>query len=85
MRYLAVVLAVLVGSGSQAVCGEALLRWSDLPALPPGAGQTEQIGVAGPFAGVHGGALIVAGGANFPQAAPWKGGAKRLTRNYLNM
>jgi SSS family solute:Na+ symporter len=35
-----------------------------------------QPGVAGPFAGVHGDALIVAGGANFPEKLPWEGGAK---------
>ena len=38
----------------------ALLRAEALPDLP------DPIGVAGPFVGVHGDALIVAGGANFP-------------------
>jgi solute:Na+ symporter, SSS family len=33
-------------------------------------------GFAGPAAGVHNGALIVAGGANFPSAPPWEGGDK---------
>jgi N-acetylneuraminic acid mutarotase len=37
------------------------LSWSQLPALP------DPLGVAGPFAGVHEDALIVAGGANFPR------------------
>jgi hypothetical protein len=32
--------------------------------------------VAGPFAGTSGGALIVAGGANFPDKMPWDGGKK---------
>jgi N-acetylneuraminic acid mutarotase len=32
--------------------------------------------VAAPFSGVSNGALIVAGGANFPEAPPWKGGEK---------
>src|SRR3546814_762629 len=32
------------------------------------------VGVAGPFGGVSGGALIVAGGANFPDGMPWEGG-----------
>jgi N-acetylneuraminic acid mutarotase len=44
--------------------------WSDLPALP------DPIGFAGPFAGVSGGAMLVAGGANFPDAPPWRGGTK---------
>ena len=37
------------------------LQWEALPDLP------DPIGVAGPFVGVHNGALIVAGGANFPK------------------
>ena len=42
--------------------GNGLLTWSDeIPSLP------DSIGVAGPFVGVHGETLIVAGGANFPQ------------------
>ncbi len=46
------------------------LNWGELPQLPgtPGFG--------GPFVGVHGGVLFVAGGANFPTAPPWEGGAK---------
>jgi N-acetylneuraminic acid mutarotase len=50
-------------------------QFSALPALPPAPGQTRQAGQAAPFAGVHGDALIVGGGANFPQAMPWDGGA----------
>ena len=52
------------------------LTWDELPPLPPSAGQAKQPGVAGPFAGVHGDALIVAGGANFPDKMPWEGGTK---------
>ncbi len=44
--------------------------WEQLPDLP------EPPGVAAPFAGVSGGALIVAGGANFPDKMPWEGGKK---------
>ena len=46
------------------------IHWSQLPALP------DPLGVAGPFAGVGGGALLVAGGANFPGKPPWQGGKK---------
>src|SRR5688500_12129660 len=46
------------------------LTWSPLPPLP----DTE--GFAAPFAGVSHGALLVAGGANFPGKKPWEGGAK---------
>jgi N-acetylneuraminic acid mutarotase len=44
--------------------------WRQLPALP------DREGFAGAFAGVSGGALIVAGGANFPDKKPWEGGKK---------
>jgi N-acetylneuraminic acid mutarotase len=39
----------------------------------------DRVGVAGAFAGVGGGALLVAGGANFPDKMPWDGGTKRWT------
>lgn len=35
-----------------------------------------QPGVAGPFAGVSGNALVIAGGSNFPDKKPWEGGKK---------
>lgn len=44
--------------------------WQTLPALP------DAEGFAGVFAGVSEGALLVAGGANFPDAPPWRGGTK---------
>ncbi|HEX3799942.1 MAG TPA: kelch repeat-containing protein [Verrucomicrobiae bacterium] len=44
--------------------------WKQLPNLP------DRVGFAGAFAGVSHGALIVAGGANFPGAMPWDGGQK---------
>ena len=44
-----------------AAIAEDQLSWEGLPQLP------NELGVAGPFAGVHNDALIVAGGANFPQ------------------
>ena len=46
------------------------LQWSRLPAIP------DHEGFAAPFAGVAGGALVVAGGANFPDKRPWEGGTK---------
>lgn len=48
----------------------AALAWSQLPPLP------DALGVAGPFAGVSEGTLLVAGGANFPGKMPWEGGQK---------
>jgi N-acetylneuraminate epimerase len=48
----------------------ASFEWSKLPPLP------DQFGFAGAFAGVSSNALIVAGGANFPDAMPWDSGRK---------
>lgn len=45
-------------------------EWKRLPSLP------DKEGFAGAFAGMSGGALIFAGGANFPDKKPWEGGTK---------
>ncbi|MCS7303737.1 MAG: sodium/solute symporter [Thermoguttaceae bacterium] len=42
------------------------LRWRPLPDLP------DPLGVAGAFVGVHQNALIIAGGANFPEENRWQ-------------
>lgn len=60
-----VILAMLAAAPS-----DASPRWSQLAPLP------ETQGVAGAFAGVSGGAMLVAGGANFPEKPPWEGGKK---------
>ncbi len=44
--------------------------WMKLPSLP------DKEGFAAMFAGVSGGALLAAGGANFPDKKPWEGGRK---------
>lgn len=44
--------------------------FSELPPLP------DSIGFAGAYSGVSDGNLIVAGGTNFPNSPPWKGGTK---------
>lgn len=46
------------------------LTWNRLADLP------DAHGFAGPYAGISNGALIVAGGANFPGGPPWDGGTK---------
>lgn len=46
------------------------LVWRMLDPLP------DDLGIAGAFAGIHRGSLIVAGGANFPRGMPWDGGTK---------
>lgn len=62
------ILAILVGTPAVALTQETIqnsyaasLDWERLPDLP------DQLGLAGPFVGVHNEALLVAGGANFPQ------------------
>ncbi len=47
-----------------------LLSWEALSELPAGPGQQVQPGVAGAYSGQHSGALIIAGGTNFPEALP---------------
>jgi N-acetylneuraminate epimerase len=49
---------------------ESADAWTQKPSLP------DREGFASPFAGTSHGALIVAGGANFPDARPWEGGKK---------
>ncbi len=53
------------------------IEWTDLVPLPPTAPDRVQPGLAGPFAGLHGNIMIVAGGANFPDTMPWHGGRKQ--------
>jgi N-acetylneuraminate epimerase len=62
-------LAANVG-GAAELAGPSL-HWEKLPPLPNPAG------LGSPYAGVSDGALLVAGGANFPEAPPWAGGKKR--------
>ena len=70
MHLLKFILPVLCLGILQAV--SAALKWENLPDLPAGAGMEKQIGVAGAFTGSHNGAVIVAGGANFPEGLPWE-------------
>ena len=55
----------------QEIC--TALKWTPLAPLP------DAEGFAGSYAGVHGGALLVTGGANFPEKPLWEGGPKRWT------
>jgi N-acetylneuraminate epimerase len=66
----AIALSLICALTAHAADAKLTLKWQQLPPLP------NTNGVAAPFAGVSGGALIVAGGANFPGAKPWEGGKK---------
>ncbi|MFK7923001.1 MAG: sodium/solute symporter [Bacteroidia bacterium] len=50
--------------------------WDTLAVMPPAPESKQQIGLAGAFSGIHNQALIIAGGANFPEGFPWEGGKK---------
>lgn len=60
--------ALLMATAS--ACAADSTGWSKLPSLP------DKEGFASMFAGVSGGALLAAGGANFPDKKPWEGGKK---------
>ena len=52
------------------------IQSSTLAVLPDLGDGTPNLGVAGPLVGVHGNRLLIGGGANFPDGAPWQGGSK---------
>lgn len=52
------------------------IEWEKIAELPPRHGEAKNPGLAGVFAGTQEDALIIAGGTNYPQGAPWTG-AKR--------
>jgi N-acetylneuraminic acid mutarotase len=54
------------GPGDESVA----LEWSQLPTIP------NTPGIASPYVGTSGDVLLVAGGANFPDAPPWRNGTK---------
>ena len=71
MRSIGAILIGLILSHSLAE-GEITLDWDTIATLPADASGQAHPGVAGPFAGRHGKALIVAGGANFPNPPLWE-------------
>jgi N-acetylneuraminic acid mutarotase len=74
MRRLTFAFAIAICVGVDALTGFASAAAAASP--PRLAPLPEKAGLAGAFAGVSHGALLVAGGANFPQKKPWQGGAK---------
>lgn len=53
------------------------MQWEKVAALPIQNGDPKALGVAGGIVGVSLNKLIIAGGANFPDAMPWDGGSKK--------
>jgi len=68
LALIAITLMMLATQASKGAGPE--LAFDELPPLP------DPIGFAGPFAGVSGDRLIVAGGTNFPGKPIWDGGTK---------
>ncbi|RXK57749.1 galactose oxidase [Lacibacter luteus] len=56
---------------------ELKLQWSIAAELPVTTNGQTALGFAGMVAAVHNNKLIIAGGANFPDAMPWNGGKKK--------
>lgn len=75
-------LLVLIFLSTPPVVGQSFqedashFQWSTLSSLPDIGGKPHP-GFAGAFSGIDNGVLILAGGANFPEAPPWEGGTKR--------
>lgn len=51
--------------------------WQKIAELPSDSLGKPSLGVAGPVTGIVGDILMIAGGANFPENPPWKGGKKK--------
>lgn len=56
------------------------IAWQIAGTLSPEVGQTLPLGLGGPVVGVSNEQLLVGGGANFPDQAPWRGGHKVFYR-----
>ncbi len=68
---LAVIPAFLLPAPGCQAQATSPISWEKLRSVP------DPEGFASPFAGVSGGALILAGGSNFPDKRPWEGGVKK--------
>lgn len=59
---------------------DGTMQWKIAGELPSSRGHERSPGFAGPVTGKHHDVLMVAGGANFPDAMPWLGGKKKYYR-----
>lgn len=59
--------------------GDKLIQfqWSVAGKIPDRPNGTKSLGLAGPVTGISNNRLIVGGGSNFPNGAPWEGGTKK--------
>ncbi len=78
-RYYHIICILLMLIADQIVAqnpAQWLVQFNIAATLPPAAGKQMALGFAGSVTGVHQNHLLVAGGANFPDAMPWQGGKK---------
>lgn len=68
--------AGFVALSATAAVPRLTVEWKSCPPIPPRGGMEVQFGLAGPLAGADGNYVLVAGGANFENGMPWRGGAK---------
>ncbi|TPE43903.1 sodium:solute symporter family transporter [Pontibacter mangrovi] len=80
MKYSLFILLILAAFSGKAQKPNHI-AWSVAATLPAGPGQPVQPGLAGPLGGVHNGALLLGGGANFPDGLPWEGGKKKYEQD----
>ena len=78
MRHLLLLILLPLSLSAQTNDQDPTLQfdWKELVSIPPAKGSSIQPGLAGAFTGVHNDALIIAGGANFPNGGVWDGGTK---------
>jgi N-acetylneuraminate epimerase len=65
-----ILISLIFTVATSSLLGGDNLKWKQLESIP------DALGVAGPVCGTYGKVLIVAGGANFPDAPPWNNGRK---------
>ncbi len=70
MKQIQLCIGMTIALAACSALGADSVGWSKLPSLP------DKEGFASMFAGVSQGALLAAGGANFPDKKPWEGGKK---------
>lgn len=76
----AILLVSLLSLGCQMNKNKMAINWQSNTVLPD-SNKQQHIGVAGPITGIINNKLIIAGGANFPAAMPWDGGAKTYEKD----
>ena len=68
---------IMLNSCTSSSPEQVSLKPENFPAIPPAMGELVQPGLAGPVTGSHGNFVLVAGGANFENGLPWRGGQKK--------